>query len=55
MKFSSYTNSGSESKLDIDDLSWEDKEKIFRLLYAKINGLASNIGISNQSDQNTWE
>ena len=33
--------SGIESKIDIKDLTWEQREKVLRLLFAKLNGLKS--------------
>lgn len=32
--------SAEDDKLDIKDLKWEDKEKLLRVLFAKMNGLA---------------
>ncbi|KAJ3107444.1 hypothetical protein HDU97_004040 [Phlyctochytrium planicorne] len=31
---------GSSDRVDISDLSWEDKERVLRLLFAKMNGVA---------------
>jgi hypothetical protein len=36
---SSYESKQKEEKVDIKDLSWEDKEKILRILFAKMNGV----------------
>ena len=33
--------SGMESKVDIKDLTWEQRERVLRLLFAKLNGLKS--------------
>ena len=33
--------SGMESKVDIRELTWEQRERVLRLLFAKLNGLKS--------------
>ena len=33
--------SGMESKVDIRELTWEQRERVLRLLFAKLNGIKS--------------
>ncbi|KAH6580580.1 hypothetical protein BASA50_002772 [Batrachochytrium salamandrivorans] len=40
------TNMDSNSKLDIKDLTWEDKERVLRILFAKMN----NISLTKATD-----
>eukprot|EP00873_Tetraselmis_striata_P041509 jgi/Tetstr1/461773/TSEL_006861.t1 len=37
----------SGGKVDIQDLSWEDREKVLRLLFAKINNQAQQVHMTN--------
>ncbi|KAI9103342.1 hypothetical protein DFS34DRAFT_364798 [Phlyctochytrium arcticum] len=39
-KHPSPANDSTRAQLDIHDLAWEDKEKILRLLFARMNGLS---------------
>ena len=39
-------------KVDINDLSWQDKERVLRLLFAKMNGIAL---MGQQTGQNHKE
>jgi hypothetical protein len=42
-----------EEKVDIKDLSWEDKEKILRILFAKMNGVT--LGSDKKSSKDLEE
>lgn len=42
----------SDARVDLKDLTWEDKERVLRLLFAKINNVQSTI---NALPQHTLE
>ncbi|KAJ3392087.1 hypothetical protein HDU84_004796 [Entophlyctis sp. JEL0112] len=43
------TGPDGQKSIDIHDLSWSDKERVLRLLFAKMNGVG--LGVENEVDQ----